>query len=265
MQTTMFPTFSPDKPAAPPKGCTLIYQPKGRAYEYAPLACNIYRGCDHGCLYCYAPSATQRKREEFNASTTRSNFLAKLSKEAAKYQAIGTTDQILLCFTCDPYQHLDCDLGLTRKTIQILHQHDLNVQVLTKGGRRATRDLDLFTPEDAFATTLTLLDDKASRHWEPMATLPHSRINAIQQFHAAGIPTWVSLEPVLDPAVALEIIRQTHEFVDLYKVGKLNYHQLAKTIDWRQFAHDAVRLLKSLGKDYYIKKDLARYLDNSAR
>ena len=76
----------------------------------------------------------------------------------------------------------------------------------------------------------------------------------------AGIPTWVSLEPVLDPAVALEIIRQTHPFVDLFKVGKLNYHPLAKSIDWPQFARDAVTLLKSLGKAYYVKNDLSCYL-----
>ena len=65
--------------------------------------------------------------------------------------------------------------------------------------------------------------------------------------HAAGVPTWVSLEPVIDPAASLEIIRQTHKFVDLFKVGKLNYHQHAKTIDWRSFAIEAVELLKSLG------------------
>ncbi len=90
--------------------------------------------------------------------------------------------------------------------------------------------------------------------------MPHSRLDAIQEFHAAGIPTWVSLEPVLDPISALEIIRQTHSFVDLFKVGKLNYHPLAQTIDWSKFAREAIELLKSLEKDYYIKQDLAAYL-----
>jgi hypothetical protein len=43
----------------------LIYEPAGRAREYAALACNIYRGCDHACEYCYAPAATRRDRAAF--------------------------------------------------------------------------------------------------------------------------------------------------------------------------------------------------------
>ncbi|MGE5604285.1 MAG: hypothetical protein ACM3YE_01175 [Bacteroidota bacterium] len=57
---------------------------------------------------------------------------------------------------------------------------------------------------------------------------------------------WASLEPVIDPEESLEIIRQTHEYVDLYKVGKLNYNQIEKTIDWREFAENAIMLLRKL-------------------
>jgi len=212
------------------KGCTLIYTPKGRAREYAALACNVYRGCDHQCVYCYAPNSTRR------------------------------TGQVLLSFTCDPYQHLDVQEQVTRSAIKILHRHGLQVQMLTKGGSRALCDLDLFTPADAFASTLTLLDEAESHKWEPYAATPADRIETIRRFHEADIPTWISLEPVLDPAVALEIIRQTHLFVDLFKVGKLNYHPRARTIDWHRFANDAIELLKSLGKEFYIKKDLQRYI-----
>ena len=260
-QLTMFDQQPhPTKPASV-KGCTLIYEPKGRAREYAALACNVYRGCDHQCTYCYAPSATRRSPQDFARSTLRAGaFRARLETEARKYRNAGITGQVLLSFTCDPYQHLDTEERVTRSAIQILHRHDLQVQILTKGGKRALRDLDLFTPADAFASTLTLLDEAESRKWEPRAATPADRIETIERFHQAGIPTWVSLEPVLDPAVALEIICLTHPFVDLFKVGKLHYHPLAQTIDWRQFANDAIELLKSLGKDYYIKKDLARYL-----
>lgn len=254
--------FDPPKPVAPtlPKNCTLIYQPKGRAFEYAPLACNVYRGCDHQCTYCYAPSTTRRTAEQFADSSIRPNFLGKLEKEAAKYQAAGITGPVLLSFTCDPYQRLDTQEKVTRRTIQILHRHGLNVQVLTKGGPRALRDLDLFGPNDAFASTLTFLYLEPSLEWEPYAAEPYDRIEAIKRFHAAGIPTWVSLEPVIDPAETLRIIGKTWQFVDLYKVGKLNYHPLAKQIDWYRFAHEAVSLLRKLDKPYYIKEDLARYL-----
>ena len=256
-----------------PKGCTLIYTPKGRAREYAALACNVYRGCDHQCVYCYAPSATRRSRDDFAKSEVRHMaFRARLETEARKYRNAGVHGQVLLSFTCDPYQHLDVEEQITRSAIQILHRHGLNIQILTKGGSRALRDLDLLTDKDAFATTLTCLTDTASREWEPFAALPSDRISTIQKFHAAGIPTWVSLEPVLVPTSALDIIRLTSPFVDLFKVGKLNYHPLAQQIDWSNFADCATRLLKSLGYQrntdpdtlqsgqFYVKRDLAAYL-----
>jgi DNA repair photolyase len=241
---------------------SLIYEPKGRAREYAALACNIYRGCDHGCTYCYAPSATQTAASEFVLSKPRAGaFLADLTKEAAVMQHNGQSGkQVLLCFTCDPYQTLDARLGHTREAIKMLHENGFAVCTLTKGGSRALRDLDLFTAQDAFATTMTLLDPAQSHTWEPGAALPEDRIATIREFHAVGIPTWISLEPVLDPAQALDIIKLTHTFTDLYKVGKLNHHRHAQTIDWRKWADDSTELLDRLGKRYYVKDDLAVYL-----
>lgn len=280
VQMSMFDTPTKPKPApsSSVKSCSLIYTPKGRAREYARLACNVYKGCSHGCVYCFAPSATFKSQSEFDAASTRAgDFLRKLEREAAKYEAAGIADQFLLSFTCDPYQHLDVDEQVTRQVIKALHRHSQTICTLTKGGSRALRDLDLFGPGDAFATTLTLLDETQSLHWEPNAATPQDRIETIEAFHAAGVPTWVSLEPVIDPAASLEIIRQTHGFVDLFKVGKMNYHPIAKTIDWRSFAIEAVRLLKSLGytrienpdeaieagpdnKLFYVKRDLAAFL-----
>ncbi|CAG0946263.1 hypothetical protein ANRL1_02877 [Anaerolineae bacterium] len=253
---------------------SLIYEPKGRAREYAALACNIYRGCDHGCKYCFAPNVLRRQRADFVIAEPRSGFLSQLREESEWRKPKG---QVLLCFTCDPYQHLDDELKLTRETIEILHDGGFDVCVLTKGGSRALRDIELFTPTDAFATTLTTLHSADSREWEPDAALPSDRIHTIAEFHACGIPTWVSLEPVLDPDTALRIIRSTHQVVDLFKVGKLNYHPHAKETDWRAFALAAIELLDSLGyrreedpdlvrsanktnRQYYIKRDLAKYL-----
>lgn len=241
----------------------LIYEPKGRAKEYAVLACNIYSGCDHRCTYCYSPGVVQRTREEFAQPKPRPGFLSKLARETKRRWETGLGGQVLLCFTCDPYQRIDVEMELTRKTIEVLHTGGHSVCILTKGGRRALRDIGLFTPADAFASTLTWLDDEHSFEWEPGADWPKGRIHTLHAFHEAGIPTWVSLEPVLDPMVSLQIIRETHTFVDLYKVGVLNYHPLAQTIDWRKFARDVVGLLESLNCKYYIKRDLACYLPES--
>jgi len=256
-------------PSKKPRG-TVIYEPKGRAREYASLACNLYTGCDHGCTYCFAPNALRKTRTDFDNPKVRADFLHKLSRDCQQYQ--GITKRILLCFTCDPYQHLDVIHQVTREAITMLHHHDLHVEILTKGGSRALRDLDLFTSKDTFATTLTTLTDAKSLHWEPNAATPQDRIDTIHQFHAVGIPTWVSLEPVLYANVSLDIIRQTSEFVDVFKVGTLNYHKHAQTIDWPRFARDSIQLLTSIGYrrntdpdilqsgDFYVKRDLARFL-----
>lgn len=84
----------------------------------------------------------------------------------------------------------------------------------------------------------------------------------MREFHDAGIFTWVSLEPVLDTAATLDIIRQTHRFIDLYKVGRANYVGLTKTIDWNRFTADVLRVLADTGANHYIKRDLQPFLPN---
>ncbi len=237
----------------------VIYEPRGRAGEYAPLAVNLYRGCGHGCIYCYAPEATFIDRQEFIKATPRQGIIKKLEKDVPQAALDGHKGNVLLCFTCDPYQPIDITYQLTRQAIEILHKNGFNVTILTKGGKRAERDFDLLRPGDEFATTLTFLDEQKSRQWEPKAAIPEERIEALRKAHELGIKTWVSLEPVIEPAESLEIIRQTHTFVDLFKVGKLNYHPQANEIDWHKFAQDSIATLKQYGCQYYIKKDLRRY------
>lgn len=242
------------------KGCELIYAPKGQAGEYARLAANPYRFCGHQCTYCYVPSVIQVSRAEFDAGAEdRKDYIKRLRRDAAKYQAAKITEQVLLCFTTDPYHPFDT--SLTRRTIEILIEHGLAFCTLTKGGSRALRDLDLFRPDrDAFASSLTTLDDNMSLEWEAKAALPGDRIDTLKRFSEAGIFTWVSLEPVFDVEATLEIIRRTHGFVNLYKVGRLNYHRSARAIDWQEFTGRVTSLLKQLGKDHYIKKDLHPFL-----
>ena len=114
-------------------------------------------------------------------------------------------------------------------------------------------------PLNEFAVTLTTDDDDVSRKWEPYAALPAERIASLKKAHNIGLRTWVSLEPVIDPEAVYRLIKKTHAFVDLFKVGKLNYHPLAKEIDWTEFHKKVKDLLKQLGTRYYIKKDLRQY------
>lgn len=252
--------FGMQQRATAPSRTNVIYETKGRAREYRELACNLYTGCDHRCVYCYAPDILKRERDTFGEAKPRTDIVEKVEQDAQAVSMMGERRQVMLCFTCDPYQSCDTQYRITHQAIGALHDNGLNVCVLTKGGSRALRDLDLFTSQDSFGTTLTLLDEAGSLEWEPGAALPSDRIDTIAQFHGAGIPTWVSLEPVIDPQVSLELIRQTHAFVDHYKVGRLNYHQRAADINWHRFAHDAKRCLESLGASYYLKYDLRKEL-----
>jgi DNA repair photolyase len=120
-------------------------------------------------------------RKEFDAgAVAKPKFLERLEKDAIKYQALGITEQVMLSFTTDPYH--PGDTSLTREVIKMLQRYGLGLCVLTKGGRRALRDLDLFRPgRDAFASTLTSLDDASSRKWERYAALPAGLPVAVQR------------------------------------------------------------------------------------
>lgn len=84
-----------------------------------------------------------------------------------------------------------------------------------------------------------------------------SRLNILRKAHEMGIYTWVSMEPVIIPDEALEVIRQAHDYVDFWKVGKLNHNkEVERNIDWPQFRDNATALLGSFGSKYYIKEDL---------
>lgn len=242
------------------KGCSYIYAPAGQAGEYAPLAANPYRGCGHECLYCYVPRVLKIERSDFDAGAEeRPGFLDALTKDAKKYRAHGITEQVMLSFTTDPYH--PGDTTLTTKTILALQEYGLGVCTLTKGGTRGLRDLSLFRPtRDAFACTLTTLDDTFSRKWERSAALPASRIEALRTFHQAGIFTWVSLEPTLDCESSLKIVETTHSFVDLYKIGRANYLPMTTTTDWREYTLRMIDLCQQLSAAHYIKRDLQGYL-----
>ena len=105
---------------------------------------------------------------------------------------------------------------------------------------------------------MTSLNDAFSLKWERNAALPLDRIDTLRTYHEAGIYTWVSLEPVLDTAATLSIIRHTHQF--LYKVRRANYIGLTKTTDWKQFTANVLRVLAETGAKAYVKKDLKPYL-----
>lgn len=260
---------------------SVIYTPRGAAREYAMYACNVYRGCSHGCSYCFGPATNRTSKVQFLQPATRGpDFLERVDTDAKRMSQDGKVSfQVHLCFTTDPYQPLDEKLHITRDVIQILHNHGLWVAILTKGGKRALRDIDLFGPHDAMAATMTYGTNMDTLREEPGSAMPQDRWDALKEFHDAKVPTWISCEPVMDPKHTLYLISKMHRVVDHVKVGKLNHDpEREKKIDWLKFGGDAITLLESLGykrihnpddairsnadhRTYYIKSGLAQILE----
>lgn len=247
------------------KMTTIIYEPRGRAKEYSELAANLYSGCDHACTYCYAPLATRKKRDTFCFSKPREGVLNKFLADAIELESQNEKRPILLSFTTDPYQLLDVKYQLTRDAIKILHQHNLRVSILTKGGKRSERDFDLLSKNkelSEYGTTLVFIEETMREKCEPGAAPIKERIEALKKAHKLGIRTYVSLEPVWFPEDALRFIDLTHKFVDLFKVGKLNYNPQQNNVNWAVFRKDVISKLKEYGNDYYIKRDLEKFSQN---
>lgn len=236
----------------------IIYEPKGKAREYAPLAVNLYSGCAHSCTYCFGPNTVKKDRQAFNKDIQpKKNILERLSKDAVKLQ--GDEREILMSFITDPYQPLEMEKEITRQAIKMFIDNGLTFTVLTKGGTRAIRDFDLMEGYERarFGTTLIFTRQEDANEWEPKAPSLMDRVKAMVEAHKRGIKTWVSLEPVIDPDQALELIQDIHPMVDHWKVGKVNYQpEIENQVNWIKFREEVQALLDSLGADYYLKKSL---------
>ncbi len=236
---------------------SIIYEPKARAAEYAPLAANLYTGCLHSCKYCYAPGAARKKRSVFNTSVEpRKNILELLEKDCKKLK--GDPREILLCFMTDPYQPFMDGQDVTREALLILEKYEMKVTILTKGGHRAMRDFYILARNSwSFGQTVTFYDQDLQDQWEPEAAPFSARFVAAQKANIHGIKTWISMEPVIDPDQSLKVIEVFRGFVDHWKIGKINYNKWYEDrIDWKKFLEQVEELLKDYS--YYIKQDLLK-------
>jgi DNA repair photolyase len=218
-----------------------IYEPKGKAKEYGDYALNIYTGCPHRCFYCFAPSVLHREREKFHSDVRpRENIVEETRKQLERE---GITGKLIhLCFTCDPYP-TGYDTTPTREIIKLLKEYGNHVQILTKGC--GGRDFDLLDENDWYGVTID-----GAHEWNIYIPVMRT-VNEAKSF---GIKTWCSFEPVIDANNVLNCIQYFRGSFDKVKIGKLNYHP--SDINWKAFGHEAERLCKSLGLDYYIKDSL---------
>jgi len=235
-----------------------IYEPAGRAREYSPLALNYFKGCDHGCLYCYVPNMMIRFNAGYNHKEVVSPIDFSELEKSAKLMR-GCDKQILLSFTGDPY--CGSENGETSKVLEILNRYNHKVAILTKNPEKALKDLDMiksFGDRIKIGSTLVFDNEKDSKEWEPGAPKPESRIKGLRDFSKNGVITWASFEPVIYPEQSLSLLKKVVDFIDHVKIGKINnYKGIDKKIDWSKFIFESVRICRDSKLNFYIKNDLA--------
>jgi len=193
--------------------------------------------------------------------TPRASALEYLSSDCYDLNRAGDTRPVFCSFSCDIWQQVDVEYGITREALLILFTYGRSVILLTKGGKRSMRDFDLLAANAhrvMYGATLVFKEDSESLKHEPGAAPTSERIYALREAHRLGMRTWVSLEPVYNPEDTFALIEATQGYVDVYKVGKLNYRPEAKEVDWKKFSKEVEEKLKSTGKEYYIKSDLRK-------
>lgn len=165
---------------------------------------NPYRGCEHGCSYCFArPSHAYLGLSpglDFETKlTAKPNAAALLRRELA---ATGYQPRpIALGTNTDPYQPIEREHRITRDILAVLAECGHPVTIVTKSAL-VTRDIDILAPMAArglakVALSVTTLDRGLARKMEPRATTPLRRIEAIRQLSAAGIPVGVLTAPLI--------------------------------------------------------------------
>lgn len=165
---------------------------------------NPYRGCSHGCIYCYA-----RPTHEYLGLSAGLDFESKiLVKEGASEllrQELSSPrwKPVVLSMSgvTDPYQPVEKKLRITRRCLEVLAEFRNPVAVVTKN-HLVTRDIDLLCElarydAAAVAISLTTLDDDLRRVMEPRTSSPVRRLAAIMALSEAGIPVGVMTAPVI--------------------------------------------------------------------
>lgn len=159
---------------------------------------NIYRGCSHGCIYCDSRSKCYQFTHAFEDIEVKQNapeLLEAALRSKRNRCMIGTGAM------SDPYMHIEEELQLTRKCLEIILRYGFGACLLTKSDR-ILRDIDLLEEINKSAKcvvqmTLTTYDDKLCSILEPNVSNTKRRIEVLEEMSRRGIPTVVWLTPIL--------------------------------------------------------------------
>ncbi len=173
---------------------------------------NAYRGCEHGCVYCYA-----RPSHAWHDLSPGLDFETKLFAKPNAAELLRQTlakpgykpKPIAMGTNTDPYQPIEGRYRITRSVLEVCLEARHPVTITTKSAR-VVRDLDLLTELaklnlTAVGVSVTSFDPRLSGILEPRASSPAKRLEALEKLAAAGVPAHVSVAPVI-PAITDQFI-----------------------------------------------------------
>ncbi|MDR1204781.1 MAG: radical SAM protein [Peptococcaceae bacterium] len=159
---------------------------------------NLYRGCSHGCIYCDSRSACYRMNHDFEDIEVKRDAPRILEEQLRRRRRPCMVSTGAMC---DPYLHLEDELGLTRRCAALIEKYGFGLAIQTKSDR-ILRDLDILQKINAAAKcvvqmTLTTYDEDLCRKIEPNVSTTLERFRVLEKLRDAGIPTVVWLSPIL--------------------------------------------------------------------
>lgn len=155
---------------------------------------NPYRGCQHGCLYCYSPSIVRESRTWGSFVDVKINIPTILSKELARKES----GIVWLGSVCDAYQPIEGRYGITHLCLEQLRKVDMPVSLLTKSDL-VTRDYELIDSFSDFELgfSMAYADDSIRECLEPGSPPLAARMKAIAKAAERGLNPWVFIAPIM--------------------------------------------------------------------
>jgi DNA repair photolyase len=163
------------------------------------VTANFYRGCSHGCVYCYVPSLIHDERDWGSYVDAKVNAVEVLDRETRHMKPT----LVFLSSATDPYQPVEARYRLTRRCLELLHRRGFPVTILTRSPL-VLRDIDLLKKFEWVRVGVSI-STVPERRFEPGVVPLERRIECLRRLAAEGIKTWVSLAPIIPGQMLVDL------------------------------------------------------------
>lgn len=245
-----------------------IYNPDGKAGEYARWGCNLFKGCSNGCSYCYLKKGILKKglggdKPELKKCLVNEDKAFEIFKKELSevLPRVAKEGGLFFSFTTDPM--LPETLPLTLKCSEYALSMGVPVTILTKcawwtSSDDVSRIIKEYKDKLCIGFTLTGHDEL-----EPSADLNAERIEAMEWAKNLGAHTFASIEPVVDFPASLDMVRRAAKVCDLFKIGlmsgvKKGYYEKVRC-EW--FIRSCEDRVSREGKKIYWKESICKLVD----